>query len=131
MSSEYLHAPFLDPAIYLEALRLLQPKPQPRALRVPAPQLSGREQKLLRQESAVAEAAWTERGFTDVDRDVWLAAGIRRHDAHIAEQCVRFGVTPSMLDIEAQGRKARVWFRRGESVTAVRARLLEAGVEVA
>jgi hypothetical protein len=44
---------------------------------------------------------------------------------------VRFGVTPSMLDIEAQGRKARVWLRSGESVAAVRARLLEAGVEVA
>lgn len=73
MSSEYLHAPFLDPAISLEALRVLETKPQP--LRVPAPRLSGREQKLLRQESTIAEAAWTERGFTDVDRELWLAGG--------------------------------------------------------
>jgi hypothetical protein len=67
----------------------------------------------------------------DVERDVWIEAGIRRHDAHIGEQCIRFGVRPTMLDIEVQGRKARFWLRSGESVTAVRARLLEAGVEVA
>lgn len=131
MSSDYLHAPFLDPAVYLEALRLLEPKPQPRAMRMPAPRLSAREQALRGQEAAVVQAAWTERGFTDVERDVWIEAGIRRHDAHIAELCVRFGVTPTMLDIEVQGRQARFWLRSGESVTAVRARLLDAGVEVA
>ncbi len=131
VSSDYLHAPFLDPAVYLEALRLLEPKPQPRALRVPAPRLSARQQELRWQEAAVVQAAWTERGFTDVERDVWIAAGIRRHDAHIAEQCVRFDMAPSMLDLEVQGRKARFWLRSGASVTAVRARLLEAGVEVA
>jgi hypothetical protein len=131
LSSDYLHAPFLDPAVYLEALRLLEPKPQPRALRMPARRLSAREEALRGQETAVAHAAWTERGFNDVERDVWIEAGIRRHDAHIAEQCVRFGVTPAMLALEVQGRKARFWLRSGESVAAVRARLLEEGVEVA
>jgi hypothetical protein len=131
VSSDYLHAPFLDPAVYLEALRLLEPKPQPRALRMPTGRLSAREEALRGQETAVVHAAWTERGFTDVERDVWIEAGIRRHDAHIAEQCVRFGLTPAMLDLNVQGRKARFWLRSGESVTAVRARLLEAGVEVA
>jgi hypothetical protein len=74
---------------------------------------------------------WTGRGFADVERDVWMEAEIPRHDEHIAEQCVRFGVTPAILDSEVQGRKARRWLSGGESVTAVRARLLEAGVEVA
>jgi hypothetical protein len=131
VSSDYLHAPFLDPAHYDEALRLLQPKPQPRALRMPAPRLSAREQALRGQETAVVQAAWTERGFTDVERDVWIEAGIRRRDAHIAQQCVRFGVTPTMLETEVQGRKVRFWLRSGESVTAVLARLLEAGFDVA
>jgi hypothetical protein len=131
VSSDYLHVPFLDPAVYLEALRLLEPKPQPRAVRMPTRPLSAREEALRGQETAVVHAAWTERGFTDVERDVWIAAGIRRHDAHIAEQCVRFGLTPGMPDLNVQGRKARFWLRSGESVTAVRARLLEAGVEVA
>lgn len=131
MSTDYLHAPFLDPALYLEALRLLEPKPQPRVPRMPTRRLSAREETLREQETAVVHAAWTDRGFTDVERDVWIQAGIRRHDAHLAEQCVRFGVTPAMLETEVQGRKARFWLRSGESVTAVRARLLEAGVEVA
>ncbi len=131
VSSDYLHAPFLDPADYLRALRLLKPKPPPPAPRRPAPRLSAPDQALRSQEAAVVAATWTDRGFADVERDVWIEAGIPRHDAHIAEQCVRFGVTPAMLDMEVQGRKARHWLRSGESVTAVRARLLEAGVEVA
>lgn len=40
----------------------------------PGPRVSAREMKLP-EGSAIANATWTERDFTDVDRDVWMAAG--------------------------------------------------------
>ncbi len=66
VSSDYLHAPFLGAADYLEALRLLEPKsPPPPAPRRPPPRLSARDQALRGQETAVVAAMWTDRGFAD------------------------------------------------------------------
>lgn len=117
----YLHCPFLDPAVFIEArawLALPATWWKPPVRIRPAPPPPPWEQAAL--------ATWTERGFTELERDVWLAAGLSRFEAHLAEQCIRAGITVADLYREVDGRLVRHWLRSGESVDAVRARLWNA-----
>jgi len=43
------------------------------------------------------EAAWAELGFTDEQRDAWLAHHMRRRDAHLARQCEDAEIEPADL----------------------------------
>lgn len=117
----YLHCQFLDPADYLAARAWLtwtpprQPKPLPVRVRLP----SRPEQQALLE--------WSRRyGFDDDQRRQWVAAGLSSFEAHVAEQCVRVGLTPADLSRVVDGRRVAWWLRSGESAGTVHARLANA-----
>lgn len=118
----YLHCPFLDPAAYTQAdaaLVVEAPAPRPPVLRrQPVAALSPRDEAAL--------ATWAPRGFTETERDAWLAAGLSRYEAHLAEQCVAAGITVADLYRTVDGRTVKHWIRSGEAVGSVRARILNA-----
>jgi hypothetical protein len=118
----YLHCPFLDPANYALALAFLTPPPapRPRVVLVAAPR-----PPRLTTADLVAQSEWEQRGFTDAERDVWLAHGLGRYQAHIAEQCRRLGVQPPALHEVVHGRRIAERLRGGESVEGVIALLRE------
>lgn len=68
---------------------------------------------------------WHELNFSSVERDVWLDAGLRRHEAQIAERCQRYGIDPPMLTAELDGQQLVEWLRAGETAASVVARLQE------
>lgn len=118
----YLHCPFLNPADFIAArAQLAVPRRSRRLLFVP---VAAPVRLTARDLAALAE--WEQRGFTEHERDVWLVNGLGRYQSHIAEQCLKFEITPGMLNHPLDGRTVGHWIRSGESVPSVYARLVNA-----
>lgn len=67
---------------------------------------------------------WAFRGFTEVERDVWLAAGLRPGQARSAATLRDVGLTPQDLDTTISGWTVRERILQGEGPAEV-ARLLQ------
>ena len=72
-------------------------------------------------------ARWEANGFTAVERDVWLEAGLKARELLLAEAVRRQRIRPDELRRTMQGRTALEYLRSGESVAQVYARLREVG----
>jgi hypothetical protein len=69
---------------------------------------------------------WTRLGISDVEREVWLEAGLRRSEASRAELCIRFQMKPEDLTTIVDGRTVIERLRSGETIGSVVARLRSA-----
>lgn len=118
-AASWLLDPFLDPVIFALVMRPLGPAH--RKLLRPPPPLP--VPKPLAPWERVALEEWARFGFSQSDADVWMAHGLGRFDAHIAEQSLRYAVTPSMLDHVVDGRRIGERLRSGETAASVAALL--------
>lgn len=66
-----------------------------------------------------AHVEWKMRGFTDVERDVWLAAGLRSYDARAASVLRDGGLRPVDLTADVNGWTVLERIRKGEGAGAV------------
>lgn len=119
----YLHCPFLNPADFLHAYTWLTPPPPAPVKRLPILVRSRAQQLTAGDQGALAE--WEQRGFTAIERDVWLAAGLGRYESHIADQCRLLELTPAMLAGHLDGRRIAERLRSGETAASIAARLLD------
>jgi hypothetical protein len=62
---------------------------------------------------------WKLRGFTEIERDVWIDAGLRMGQAKLAAELHAAGLTPSELQADLAGWNVLDRLRRGEGATAV------------
>ena len=92
----YLTDPFLDPANMAWLYKPL-PKPKPQW-----PRERYREPKITEADRH-AWSEWEARGFTSVERDVWIEAGLGRFDYVIATLCRDAGLTPDDLRRKVDG----------------------------
>jgi hypothetical protein len=105
-----------------------------RALGVSPHQLEARPARQARQATRKSqrEAAhgrplddWLRALISDDEKAEWIAAGLGEHDARLAEQCQREGLTPEDLRLRVSGRFAGERIRGGESVVSVAAMVRE------
>lgn len=76
----------------------------------------------IEREDAVGEWAfqeWKLYGFTEVDRDVWLAEGLRPGQAKLARDLRDGGLHPSDLSVDVLGWTVAKRLRAGESIRNV------------
>lgn len=66
---------------------------------------------------------WKLRGFSDIERDVWIAAGLRAGQARWAQELRDGGLSPTDLDVDLYGWTVVVRLQHGEGAKAV-ARML-------
>jgi len=71
-------------------------------------------------EAAVIASIWSERGFTDVERDVWIDAGYLAVRPDQARNASTGGSQQPCFCMRVDGMRAVDWLRGGESVTSVR-----------
>lgn len=71
---------------------------------------------------------WKLRGFSEVDRDVWMSAGLRAGQARWAAELQNGGLSPSDLGVDLHGWKVIDRLQRGEGAKAV-ARMLNTARE--
>lgn len=79
-----------------------------------------------------ADQEWALRGFTDAEKDVWLAAGLKDHQAKLAERFRDAGLSPHEVSADLSGWTVLTRVNLGEDVAAVvrlyqRTRTEEAG----
>ena len=66
---------------------------------------------------------WKLRGFSDVERDVWMASGLRTGQARWAAELRDGGLSPTDLEVDLHGWKVVDRLQRGEGAKAI-ARML-------
>lgn len=71
-----------------------------------------------------ADHEWALRGFTNAEKDVWLAAGLRDGQAKLAVQLIEAGLSPQDLSADLGGWTVLERVHQGEDVVAL-ARLHE------
>lgn len=71
-----------------------------------------------------ADHEWALRGFTDAEKDVWLAAGLKDGQAKLAVQLAEAGLSPQDLPADLGGWTVLERVNQGEDIVAV-ARLYE------
>jgi hypothetical protein len=68
---------------------------------------------------------WKFRGFSDVERDVWMASGLRAGQARWAAELRDGGLSPTDLEVELHGWKVVDRLQRGEGAKAVARMLIQ------
>lgn len=72
-----------------------------------------------RSSTAFIDHEWALRGFTDAERDVWMAGGLKDWQAKLAEQLRGAGISPDELSADLGGWTVLQRVNQGEDVVAV------------